>query len=185
MRAIRTRYTEAWHFATGTTGLGNARGRSSLVRGMHYYDLSMQDHLSPSAPRSTVLVADDDEDMRALVAAVLRADGYDVVEACDGAELLTRLEEAIDNPGARPDVVITDIMMPKLSGLGVLDALRRAQVHFPVLLMTVLADASVHIVARRLGALGVLRKPFDMDDLRTAVVNACLVYSRNQSMTRP
>jgi FixJ family two-component response regulator len=58
----------------------------------------------------------------------------------------------------------------------VLDALRRAQLHFPVILMTVLADDSIHIVAKRLGALGVLRKPFDIDDLRTAVVNACLAY---------
>jgi DNA-binding response OmpR family regulator len=144
----------------------------------------MQERSSTLAPRTTVLVADDDDDIRALVASVLRADGYVVHEASDGAELLNRLEEAIDDPTSRPDVVVADIMMPKLSGLGVLDALRRAQVHFPVLLMTVLEDESIHIVARRLGALGVLRKPFDMDDLRTAVVNACLVYSKGQ-LTRP
>jgi CheY-like chemotaxis protein len=125
---------------------------------------------------STVLVADDDDDMRALVASSLRADGYEVLEAIDGAELLDRLEEALTDPHSRPDVVVTDIMMPRLSGLGVLDALRRAQLHFPVILMTVLADDSIHIVAKRLGALGVLRKPFDIDDLRTAVVNACLAY---------
>jgi DNA-binding response OmpR family regulator len=140
---------------------------------------------STLAPRTKVLVADDDEDMRALVASVLRADGYVVVEVCDGAELLSRLEEAIGDPDARPDVVVTDIMMPKLSGLGVLDALRRARVHFPVLLMTVLADDSVHIVARRLGALGVLCKPFDMDDLRTAVVNARLVFRRDHPTKGP
>jgi DNA-binding response OmpR family regulator len=135
---------------------------------------------TPASP-TTVLVADDDEDMRALVATVLRADGYVVDEASDGAELLRRLEEAIDDPGSGPDVVVADIMMPKLTGLGVLDALRRAKLHFPVLLMTVLEDESIHLVARRLGALGVLCKPFDMDDLRTAVVNACLVYRRDQS----
>jgi CheY-like chemotaxis protein len=124
-----------------------------------------------------VLVADDDDDMRALVASTLRADGYDVVEASDGAELLDRLEEALQNPRTRPDVVVTDIMMPRLSGLGVLDALRRAQLHFPVILMTVLADESIHIVAKRLGALGVLRKPFDVDDLKTAIVNACSAHA--------
>jgi FixJ family two-component response regulator len=72
-------------------------------------------------------------------------------------------------------------MMPRLSGLGVLDALRRAQVHVPVILMTVLADHSVHVVARRLGAVGVLQKPFDAAALRAAVVGACLAYSS----TRP
>jgi FixJ family two-component response regulator len=70
-------------------------------------------------------------------------------------------------------------MMPRLSGLGVLDALRRARLHFPVVLMTVLTDDSIWIVARRLGAVGVLHKPFDVDDLRTAVVNAVQAYARS------
>ena len=46
--------------------------------------------------------------------------------------------------------------------------------------MTALADESVHTVARRLGALGVLHKPFDVDDLRTAVMNAVVAYARVQ-----
>jgi DNA-binding response OmpR family regulator len=121
-----------------------------------------------------VLVADDDDDMRALVAETLRSDGHLVIEAKDGADLLDRLERAFADPRSVPDVVVTDIMMPRLSGLGVLDALRRARLHFPVILMTVLNDPSVHVVARRLGALGVMHKPFDMDDLRTAVINAGL-----------
>ena len=122
-------------------------------------------------------MADDDEDMLALVSMTLRTDGYEVVEARDGQDLLEQLLRAIANPGARPDVVVADIMMPKLSGLGVLDALRRAQVHVPVILMTVLRDHSVNIVARRLGAVGVLHKPFDAAALRAAVVGACVAYS--------
>jgi FixJ family two-component response regulator len=74
--------------------------------------------------------------------------------------------------------------MPRLSGLGVLDALRRAHLHFPVILMTVLADESVHTVARRLGAVGVLHKPFDVDDLRTAVMNAVVCYARTSAPPR-
>jgi CheY-like chemotaxis protein len=146
---------------------------------MHNRDV-MQTTADAIQTPTTVLVADDDDDMRDLVAGTLRADGYAVLEARDGADLLTQLETAMGDPAARPDLVVTDIMMPKLSGLGVLDALRRAQLHFPVILMTVLKDDSVYIVARRLGAVGVLRKPFDIDDLRTAVVNACLAYARRQ-----
>jgi len=128
------------------------------------------------AAPTTVLVADDDEDMRALVATTLREDGYLVREARDGAELLTRLEEALDDPSARPDVVVSDVLMPGLSGLGVLNALRRAQQDVPVILITVLTDETIHVVARRLGAVGVLHKPFDIDDLRTAIIHACRAF---------
>jgi DNA-binding response OmpR family regulator len=115
--------------------------------------------------------------MLALVSSFLRTDGYRVMEARDGHDLLEQLQRSIDDPAVRPDVVVADIMMPRLSGLGVLDALRRAQVHVPVVLMTVLRDHSVNLVARRLGAVGVLHKPFDASDLRAAVVGACVAYS--------
>jgi CheY-like chemotaxis protein len=130
------------------------------------------------------LVADDDEDMRALVAGVLSADGYTVLEACDGEELLEQLERSVDDPLTRPDVVVTDIMMPRLSGLGVLDAIRRAQLHLPVVLMTVLPDEAVYLVARRLGAAGVLHKPFGPAEIRAAVVRASLTHA-TRPMLRP
>ena len=83
-----------------------------------------------------VIVADDDEDERSLVVAALRDDGYDVRrEACDGAELLMM----IDDPALRPDVVVTDVKMPRLSGLGVLHKLRGA-LSVPVVVMTGLTD---------------------------------------------
>lgn len=133
----------------------------------------MNGHPERSKAPLTVLVADDDEDMRSLVVEALRLDGYQVVEARDGAELLDYLRGALADPThARPDVVVTDVLMPKLSGLGVLDALHRAAWNVPVILMTAMGDDSVHTLARRLGAVCVLRKPLDVDDLRTAVLNA-------------
>lgn len=125
-----------------------------------------------------MLVADDDDDLRALIAATLRDDDYDVIEACDGAELLAHLDVALDAPARRPAVIVSDVRMPILSGLGVLSALRRARVSMPVILITVFVDASIRSVAQRLGATGVLTKPFDMDDLRTAVVNAASAHAR-------
>ncbi len=124
-----------------------------------------------ATPR-TVLVADDDDDMRALMVATLKRDGYRVVEAKDGGELLERLRDASDETGEHFDIVVTDVRMPRLSGLGVLQELKRARMHLPVIVVTVFGDDSMHIVARRLGAIGVLRKPFDIDDFRTAVMNA-------------
>jgi CheY-like chemotaxis protein len=141
------------------------------------------DSKSQAAPMS-VLVADDDEDTLSLVAETLRADGYSVTEAHDGAELLEYLRDAIDDPAARPDVIVTDVLMPKLSGLGVLGALRHARWNVPVVVMTVLADESVRTVARRLGAVGVIRKPLDVDDLRTMILNAGVAFAHARRTTR-
>lgn len=122
------------------------------------------------------LVADDDDDMRALVVSALQADGYSTLEVRDGAELLEILERTLDDPDLRPDVLLTDVCMPRLSGLGVLQAMRRAQLSLPVVVMTVFAHDSVRTIARQLGAVGVLHKPFDPDDLLTAVHNARLMH---------
>ncbi len=99
-----------------------------------------------------VLVADDDDDLRALVANTLRDDGYAVVEVADGGEALDYLTRALEEPELRPDIVLTDVRMPHLSGLGVLQALKGAMVTLPTVVMTVLRDESVQTVAKRLGA---------------------------------
>jgi two-component system response regulator (stage 0 sporulation protein F) len=143
-------------------------------------------------PELRVFVADDDAEMRALVAESLRADGYDVIEATDGADLLVRLEEVMseDEPAKRALVVVTDVLMPNLSGLGVLATLRKAGHDVPVILMTGLADDSVPVVAKRFGAVALFRKPVDIDNLRTAVVNARTVFGNRfvneaKTKTRP
>jgi DNA-binding response OmpR family regulator len=120
------------------------------------------------APRK-VLVVDDDDDMRALVAGTLRADGLEVMEAEDGEAALELLGAAVDDPRKWPDVVLMDVKMPKFSGLGVLSALQRAQLGLRVVMMTALLDESVRTVAKRFGAVSVLQKPFGTDELRKAM----------------
>jgi DNA-binding response OmpR family regulator len=116
-----------------------------------------------------VFVADDDDELRTLVVGALRADGYTVEEARDGVELLILLSEAIDDPATRPDLIVSDACMPNLSGLGVLEHLKRAHIRVPVLIMTGFVPPSVGVVVKRLGGLGVLAKPFDVQALRAAV----------------
>jgi CheY-like chemotaxis protein len=145
---------------------------------MHQGPRDMPREVSSPARALRVLLADDDDDVRALIAASLAAEGIEVVEAKDGGELLERLSHAMAEPGAQPDVVVTDVLMPRLSGLGVLDALQRARLRFPVILVTVLNDDSVHVVARRLGAVRVLRKPLDLGDLGPAIREASEWYAR-------
>jgi DNA-binding response OmpR family regulator len=122
--------------------------------------------------RKRVFVADDDADLRTLVASALRKDGYDVIELCDGLEMMVQIHAAFEFPLKLPDLIVMDVMMPRYSGLGILMALRRARWFTPVIMMTGLSDESVFERAKELGALQIFRKPFDLQRLRAAVLNA-------------
>ncbi len=129
----------------------------------------------PAATRaSQVLLAEDDATLRPLIASVLRADGYEVVEAGDGLELLAHIETMLTDGcerGAR-FLVVADIEMPGLSGLDVLAILRCAYRTTPVILLTAFGDDEIHAEARELGALALLDKPVSLDALRVAVQEA-------------
>jgi DNA-binding response OmpR family regulator len=118
------------------------------------------------APR--VVVADDDEDFRGLVAEALRDDGYDVVEESDGGRLLVRIT-ATYTSGATPiDLIISDVCMPVCSGIEILKGLRKANWSTPVILMTGFGDGDIRASAAYLGAV-LFEKPFDAAALRSRV----------------
>jgi len=123
---------------------------------------------------STIFLAEDDDDMRALIATALQSDGYEVIEAKDGAELLDLLAGASSSPMHRPDIIVSDVLMPCYSGLGVLAALHKSSWKIPVILITARRDEAVVKDAMRLGASAVVHKPFDIDDLRTAILNVSI-----------
>ena len=119
----------------------------------------------------TILLAEDDDDLRTLVAALLRRDGHEVIEARDGNDLMADLacaylqgSECADEP-----LVVTDLRLPVADSLSVIKALRAQGKHPRFILMTAFGDRDTHAEATRLGALAVLDKPFDFEDLRTAV----------------
>ncbi len=122
--------------------------------------------------RARVLVAEDDDDMRRLIAAVLRQDGYDVVQAEDGLELLRFLNEESSEWADGFDAVVSDIEMPSLSALDVMDAIRSREVVTPIVLVTAYGDPRTRSAARALGARTVLDKPVHWPDLRKAVRQA-------------
>lgn len=123
------------------------------------------------APR--VILAEDDEDLRQLLADTLRRDGYEVTEASSGFELLELLADQLLSPGSAPhcELVITDIRMPGASGLQALETLRHWDWATPLMVITAFGDEQAHAEARRLGVAAVFDKPFDLDDFRTAVYN--------------
>lgn len=120
-----------------------------------------------------ILLAEDDVQMRRLVATVLRSAGHCVVEASDGTEVLERVESTIWHD--RHDlygVIVSDMNMPALTGLDVLAALRASAVETPFILITAYGDAGVRAEAEWLGANAVLDKPFSFQDLERAVAVA-------------
>lgn len=119
-----------------------------------------------------VIVAEDHPAMRRLVATSLRGAGFDVIEVRDGQVLLETLRDALDdddNP-CEASLIVTDVRMPKCSGLEVLQRLRGSKRRLPVIVMTAFGDVELHAEARRLGAALVLNKPFDVRDLVSAAV---------------
>jgi CheY-like chemotaxis protein len=118
------------------------------------------------APR--ILLAEDDPDMRRLVATVLRRDGYQVVAVSGGVSMLRRMPEDFD-------AILSDIQMPDLTALEVLKALRCREIATPVVLMTAYGNEVARHEASALGAFAVLDKPLDWNALRTTVRQAVLV----------
>jgi DNA-binding response OmpR family regulator len=126
-----------------------------------------------AVPPPRALLADDDVEVRRLVHAALRMDGFGVIEVCDGAELADDLCAVLLSGEPAPiDVVVSDIRMPGLSGLEVLAGVRGLDMKTPMLLITAYADATTRAEAHRLGAYAFMEKPFDIDELRSAVQSA-------------
>jgi len=127
-----------------------------------------------------VLIVEDDDEMRRLLASVLRADGYEIVEAASGREGVNYIYDSWGMGGrpARPlDLIVSDVRMPGWTGLDLLDVVRRARMGTPVLLITAFGAPETHQEAARLGAGAVLDKPFDLDEFRAAVAELGLQRS--------
>jgi DNA-binding NtrC family response regulator len=126
---------------------------------------------TPPLAGMTILLAEDDANLRAMLAIVLRREGHRVVELRNGAELRERLDGAFPAGEAPPEslLVISDLRMPEADGLSLLrDVVERG--HRPAfIILTAFGSPDLHAAARALGALTVLDKPFDFDDLRQEV----------------
>ncbi len=116
-----------------------------------------------------VLAVDDSKTMRDMVSFTLKGAGYEVVEAADG--LL-----ALDALGSNQvDLVITDINMPNMDGIGLVKALRQNPTHSstPILVLTTESDDSKKNEGRAAGATGWIVKPFEPEKLLKVVQKVC------------
>ena len=101
-----------------------------------------------------ILIAEDEERIRRMIVDFLVREGFDVIQAGDGEEALTRLSGS-----NRPDLAILDIMMPKLDGLTVLEEIRKKG-DLPVILLTAKRSEGDQLTGFRLGADDYITKPF-------------------------
>ena len=117
---------------------------------------------------TTILVVEDEPDIRELIRLNLALDGFEVVTAADGTEGLTAIR------AWQPDVVVLDVMMPGLDGWEVLAALKADGGHcaeIPVLMLTARTSELDRVKGGIEGAVRYLTKPFSPADLRTAVLD--------------
>ncbi|MEN9822916.1 MAG: hypothetical protein RLZ04_1342 [Actinomycetota bacterium] len=106
-----------------------------------------------------ILIADDDRAIRESLARALSLEGYDVVQASDGAAALAQIE------AVSPDAVVLDVMMPNVDGLTVCRVLRAERNRVPVLMLTARTETPDRVAGLDAGADDYLPKPFDLDEL--------------------
>lgn len=110
-----------------------------------------------------ILIVDDQELMRDSLAATLAREGHEVVAANDGAVAITRLG------AGRFDLMITDLKMPKMTGIELLAEARRLHPDMPVVMMTAFATIQTAVEAMKLGAYDYIQKPFDGEEIKLLV----------------
>ena len=124
-----------------------------------------------------ILVCDDQELMRDSLAAILAREGHEVTAAGDGPQALLRLQ------AGKFDLLITDLKMPRMTGLELLGEAKKLRPELPVVLMTAFATVQTAVEAMKLGAYDYIQKPFEGDEIKL-LVNRTLEHSQLKQETR-
>ncbi len=119
----------------------------------------------------SILLAEDHDEFRELLACLLEADGARVQAVHDGVAALATLRSARH----RFDVVVSDVRMPGKSGIDLLHALRADGCTLPVILLTGFGESVARSQVEAAEGAVLIEKPFDFDDLRTALRNLSLI----------
>lgn len=119
---------------------------------------------NPHIPEKTrILAVDDEESIRAVLKTILKSEGYLCDTAASADEAISRLK---DN---QYDVILTDIMMPGMSGIELLELIRKRDDEIVVIMLTALNDIDVSIRALKSGAYDYISKPFRLDDVTISI----------------
>ena len=163
-------------------GPGAHRCSGTVVHDVEIFNLQFSHFMITRAGRSrkqvpprdtmakTIMIIDDSASLRQVVAIALGAAGYEVIEACDGRDALAKLD------GPRIHVLICDVNMPNLDGIGFLKALRALPAHrfSPVIMLSTEAGEDRKREGQAAGARAWVVKPFKPEQLLLAVARLIL-----------
>ena len=124
-----------------------------------------------------VLIADDEVNLRKVLGAILAREGYEVVEAADG-------EQALGLIGRGVQVIITDLRMPRLDGMGLLRRVAVDHPQIPVIVITAHGSVDSAVEAVKLGAFDYIEKPFEQAQIRQIVDKAAKTYELSRNAPR-
>lgn len=122
-----------------------------------------------------ILIVDDELNMRLVLAAMLKKEGFDVSSAANGREALQILKSA------PPAVVITDLKMPDIDGMALLSHMAEQHPAIPVIMITAHGTIATAVEALKKGAFDYITKPFDLDDLKNIVAKAVKTSALKES----
>jgi DNA-binding NtrC family response regulator len=122
-----------------------------------------------------VLIVDDELNMRLVLAAMLKKEGYNVMSAADGREALQVLK------AGKIDVVVTDLKMPNLDGMGLLNSITEQYPEVPVIMITAHGTVATAVEALKKGALDYITKPFELDELKNVISKAIKTRMLNEN----
>jgi DNA-binding NtrC family response regulator len=122
-----------------------------------------------------ILIVDDELNIRLVLSAMLKKEGYGVASATDGLEALQILK------AGNIDVVITDLKMPNLDGMGLLNCITEKYPAVPVIIITAHGTVATAVEALKKGALDYITKPFELDDLKNVISKAIKTRTLNEN----
>ncbi|MCM8841473.1 acetoacetate metabolism transcriptional regulator AtoC [Citrobacter cronae] len=123
-----------------------------------------------------ILIVDDEENVRRMLATAFSLQGHETHRASDGKAALSLFSET------QPDVVLMDIRMPEMDGIDALKVMRAQQPRIPVILMTAYAEVETAVEALRSGAFDYVIKPFDLDELSMVIQRALQLQEMKQEI---
>jgi two-component system response regulator AtoC len=124
----------------------------------------------------TILVADDEENVRSLVKEILEEEDYNVIEAKNGMEAVTAVTEKY------PDCILLDVRMPVMDGMEAFLKIREIAPDLPVIFITAYGSSDIAIKAMKKGAYDYLTKPFDIDEIKIKIKKAIELKELSSNM---